>query len=81
MMSRWLRFLYLRASPSGKTDIVGVYSGPTMLGEIRWYPRWRQYAFHPNEGTLYNPECLTDIAQHVEEMTRQHRAKRGGDDG
>ena len=40
-----------------------------LLGLIRFYPRWRKYAFYPLENTLYEEDCLRDIAQFCEEST------------
>lgn len=34
----------------------------THLGEIRWYGAWRQYTFNPAPATVFNAECLEDIA-------------------
>ena len=33
------------------------------LGTIKWYAQWRQYGFYPNEGTVYEKICLTEIAE------------------
>lgn len=61
-MSNYLSFTY-EPSASGKTLVTSVYSARSgdKLGEIKWFGRWRQYAFYPAEGTIWNPDCLADI--------------------
>ena len=45
------------------------------LGYIRWFARWRKYAFSPITNTVFEETCLREIAQFVEEETQAHRAK------
>lgn len=44
------------------------------LGEISWFGRWRQYAFHPNAPTTFNDKCLREIADFCEIQTKLHLA-------
>lgn len=55
-------------SKSGKTGIYTVYSRDNVLGVVRWFGRWRQYAFFPKSDTLYSRGCLRDIADFVESL-------------
>ncbi len=45
------------------------------LGDIRWFPRWRQYAFYPHEGTLFNSGCLNDLYDFLVCENVKHKAK------
>ena len=38
------------------------------LGIIKWFSRWRQYCFFPVEGTIYNKDCLREIADNLEQL-------------
>jgi len=64
-MSKYLEFLLLEKKP--KTKVVVVYSKKSgdRLGIIKWYGAWRQYAFFPETGTIFNVECLNDIIIHI----------------
>lgn len=64
-MSKYLNFLLLERKP--KTSVVDVISKlyGFRLGIIRWYGAWRQYAFFPEEGTIFNVECLDDIQSYI----------------
>lgn len=75
-MSKYLEFHLLEEKP--KTKVVGVYSkrNDDVLGEIKWFGRWRQYAFFPEPGTIFNVECLNDIQNYIKGMMDERRRKR-----
>ena len=45
------------------------------LGTVAWYSPWRQYAFRPEALTLFEQDCLRDLAQFMEDRTNEHKAK------
>ena len=64
-----------------KTRTVEVWSvHGAILGTIKWFGRWRQYAFFPADGTIFNPECLRDICGEIERLmvARQRDRLDGG---
>ena len=64
-MSKYLEFSLIEKKP--KTKVIGVWSKKhsDRLGIIKWFGRWRQYAFFPETGTVFNTECLNDIVSHI----------------
>ncbi len=48
-------------------DVFGDEDG-VKLGQIRFYAHWRQYAFYPEDGTVYEKTCLSDITKFVKMM-------------
>lgn len=66
-MSKWIRFVdYSFEYPEFKTkvwSVVTVAIPNERIGTVRWYGPWRQYCFVPDENTVYNAECLEDIAK------------------
>lgn len=85
-MSKYLLFNLLEKG--AKTNIIEVASMPrnlrdgsvragrdmsTRLGVIKWFGRWRQYAFFPETGTVFNTECLKDIQNHIKGMMEKRR--------
>lgn len=78
-MSKYLEFHKLIAKPGTKTEIWGVFSKNhgNVLGLIKWFGRWRQYAFFPYPETTFNPECMDDISAFVKEATDNHRTLGG----
>ena len=69
-MSEYLEFSITGHKP--KTKIYGVWSKKSggILGEIKWFGRWRQYAFFPRPETIFNTECLNDIISYIEVLRK-----------
>lgn len=44
-----------------------------LLGTIKWFGRWRQYTFFPEPETIFNPDCLREIADRCAALTKRHR--------
>jgi len=39
-----------------------------VLGEVKWFGRWRCYAFFPDEQTIWNDECLNDVKECIRRL-------------
>lgn len=71
-------------APEGvrKTHVVHVFAtrSDARLGTIRWWGAWRQYAFFPEVGTLFNTGCMASLIVKVDELNTEwkdtQRAKR-----
>jgi len=73
--SKWIRFDVF--GTTGKTTLWKVVTkdGTEVLGEIRWFPRWRCYAFFSTVPCcVLEKQCLRDISDFCEEETNKHRA-------
>ena len=46
-----------------------------LLGQVKWFGRWRQYSFFPEFQTIYERQCLRIIADFCEEQTRLHQER------
>lgn len=79
--AKWIRFELLPRQPDRKTDtwVVVAKDGDDRLGEVRWFGRWRQYSFFPTlDGeSVFERQCLRDIANFLERKTTDHRVNRG----
>ena len=71
-LGEYLTATFVRPSPSGKTDIWAIrsVSSSEVLGEIKWFGRWRQYVFFPVDGTIWNPDCLDAVSTFVRGRTK-----------
>lgn len=47
-----------------------------LLGEVKWFPPWRKYAFCPEPKCLFEETCLRDIAQFIVDRTKEHKSKK-----
>lgn len=73
----YIDFLGPVPSASGKTEqweVVAKDGGPT-LGEVKWFGRWRKYAFFPAPDCVFEQDCLRVIAGFCEEKTNELRRK------
>lgn len=72
-MSKWITFEVIEEKP--KTKVWGVFTkdGGVELGTIKWFPQWRKYSFFPAEQTVFETQCLNDIAQFLFTATENHK--------
>lgn len=78
-MSKWIYFHWIGSSASGTTQIFEVTTKNTptvILGIVKWFAPWRQYSFYPNGDTVFEKDCLRDIAVFCEDKTKEQRAKK-----
>lgn len=75
---KWIEMREYPTPPSRKTKIWNVVTkeGAKILGDIKWFARWRCYGFFPAEGTVYEHNCLWDIADFCSNQTAEHKARR-----
>lgn len=69
----YIDFTHIGKSKSGKTDIYVVTSDRDDLGEIKWWAHWRRYVFMPDAETVFEQDCLREIATFIEELTQEHK--------
>ncbi len=72
----WLEFEDEGLSRSGKTRIWTVHSRSDVyeLGIIKWYGRWRGYAFFVDSGMIIlEQKCMRELADFLEEQTKLTR--------
>ena len=72
--SKWIRFDELAQAPHRHTRMWDVRTKAGVpLGVVRWYGGWRRYCFLPDELTVYEQDCLRDIANFCETRTRERK--------
>ncbi len=67
-MSRFLTFTSLPRLTKTALLIVASKSSGATLGHVGWFGRWRQYAFFPESGAAFNPECMKDICGVIDDL-------------
>jgi len=64
---KWIDIVEQKST--GKTRVFTVVSKEEdMLGWIKWFGRWRKYVFFPEKDTVYECDCLEDIASFLKEL-------------
>jgi hypothetical protein len=87
MTSHWFRFVEApaqagRPRKTNRWNVVGADAGhreSIVIGWVSWFARWRRYAFFPVAGTVYDPDCLRDLATFCEERTAERKAVASGE--
>lgn len=70
----WLSIGEGKPSASGKTLVWDVATTDgALLGVVKWHGPWRKYTFHPAYDTLFEEDCLREIAQFAEARTAEHK--------
>ena len=59
-----------------KTVVVRTRRSANMLGTIKWFANWRKYTFVPEPDTLYDSNCLHDIAEQCGLLTTERKLER-----
>lgn len=58
---------------TGKTMVWHVLDrGGAKIGEVKWFGRWRKYAFFPIDA-IFEEVCLREIAGFIQGRTALHR--------
>ena len=71
--SKYLEFD--KAGDTGKTEIWNVISKSNhfILGQIKWYPGWRQYCFFPSPNSVFNIDCMRDIMRVIRDLMDERK--------
>jgi hypothetical protein len=72
--SKWIMFsCYENTGKTLKYNILTKDVPPLKLGEIRWFGRWRQYAFYPEPDTVFEKQCMKDITAFLERLMAERK--------
>ena len=71
-MSEWIEFNEIpnEGKKTRKFQVVNKNHG-FPLGDISFFPRWRQYVFIPAPGTVFSNGCLSDIYEFIKSLKRK----------
>lgn len=74
-MSKWIEFEEMETDTTRKTKIFEVITKKDRfgLGIVKWHGAWRKYSFFPAEGTVFEWDCMRDIADFCESETKKYR--------
>jgi len=75
-MSRWIKMVLLEEKPKTNVWSIQTIESGLEIGIIKWRPSWRKYCFFPDNETVFEEDCLRDIANFIEDKSIQH--KQGG---
>jgi hypothetical protein len=73
---QWLSFDIVVIGARTNVWQVSTFDLHLCLGEIKWFARWRGYAFFPAPETAFERGCLREIADFIEAANIEQRERR-----
>jgi hypothetical protein len=72
--TKYLRFIDVEAFRQ-KTKIISIVNihHDEVIGEIKWFGRWRQYCFYPSDNTIWNTGCLEDVYEVIKNLMNERK--------
>jgi len=71
--SKYLKFTLIETKPKTKIYAVISKSDNSRLAIVKWYSNWRCYAFYPENGTIYEDDCLNAITQFLKDLMSERK--------
>jgi hypothetical protein len=73
--TKYLSFVIVPMGVTRKTKVVAIVAlhHNEMIGEIRWFSKWRQYSFYPFNKTIWTPACLDDVNTVIKELMEERK--------
>ncbi len=69
--TEFLTFMKYKDSAKKTYDIsVLNKSCDTLLGKIKWYGPWRQYALHTMDGIVLDRKCMNDVISYMDNLMK-----------
>lgn len=72
-MSKYLEFKEIPYDGKTKKFEVTSTKHDSLLGEIKWFGRWRQYGFFPELDTVWNKDCLKTIQDFLQKLMDERK--------
>lgn len=70
---KWIHFVLLFQKPKTQIWQVVATINLQILGDIKWYTPWRTYTFFPLNNTIYEDDCLTEIAGFIKKLMAERK--------
>ena len=65
---------FIETEKKAKTSVFScrTNSNDTELGQVKWYPAWRQYCYFSTTHAVYSVGCLRDIEKFIVSTNEDH---------
>lgn len=73
---KWITFIELpqdKNKKKTKTFVIKNKEYGGRIGIVKWYSGWRKYTFFPDNNTLYESDCLSDISNFLTQLMKEHK--------
>ncbi len=75
---KWIEFWL--CEKKNKTSVYNVTAKEhgEVLGQIKWFGRWRTYSFFPANDTVFERTCLHDVINFIDGLMQDRKNKVDG---
>jgi hypothetical protein len=71
---KWIKFALVEKK--AKTNVWNIETDEgIVLGQIKWFGRWRTYALYPSPDTVFEDDCLLDMANFIKKQMDERKKK------
>lgn len=71
--TQYLRFDDIEVKQKTKLIAIVNVHHDEHIGTIKWFGKWRQYCFYPNENTIWNKDCLNDVNSVITKLMEERK--------
>jgi len=64
-MAQYIQFITVEPAFGHPSFSIRNKRSGTELGQIGWYPAWKQFTVHFNEMTIWSEDCLADVREFI----------------
>jgi hypothetical protein len=74
-MNKYIEFREIKMPAGRKTKWFAVVNkhSQTVIGDIYWYPAWRQFIFEPIAKTIWSWDCLLAVSNFIKGLMDERR--------
>lgn len=71
--SKYLKFELIEEKPKTKVYAIVSKNDNSQLAIVKWYTNWRSYAFYPENGTIWEEDCLGAVTQFLRNLMEERK--------
>lgn len=53
--------------------VISMKRGGSVLGTVKWFPKWKCFVFQPEEMTEFSPDCLQEISEFMSSLQLERK--------
>lgn len=67
----WIKFVLIEEKPKTNVWSIETVESGLEIGIIKWRPSWRKYSFFPDNDTVWEKDCLTNIIEFLDKVNKE----------
>lgn len=71
MKTKYKYIEFTNTGPAALPWVCRNWRNGTELGYVRYYPKWKEWEFLPDDGMAFTVECCRDIADFLDQLNKE----------